>query len=343
MTAAHKAFLSPEQAVELLADHYRLTAAVEPLYGYLDQNFAVMTPRARYVLKIAGDASDEKRRQIDFQLALLGHLAGRPTGVQCPAPVPGHSGRLAGKAAGHHGMEHYFWLLTWVEGGLLDEIPRYDDGLLSSLGHAVGQVDHALLGFSHPGEEREFVWDLRRVGDLRPLTGHLRGRARRATVEFFLDHLEALVLPKLDGFRSSVIHNDGGNQHNMLVTKAADGQGRVTGIIDFGDALRTATVCGLAIAVAYATFGSPTPVHALERVVAGYHRVLPLEEEEVLALPWLVAGRLVTTVCMAARRAVEQPEDEYASVSAESAWRTLEQLEDLDLDREAARLLRSLE
>ena len=62
--------------------------------------------------------------------------------------------------------------------------------------------------------------------------------------------------------RSSV-HQDL-NDNNVV----CDAQGRVTGVIDFGDMSLTETCNNLAVALAYAFFGRPKPLEVLEEAVA---------------------------------------------------------------------------
>ena len=61
-------------------------------------------------------------------------------------------------------------------------------------------------------------------------------------------------VPALDDLPHQVIHNDA-NEHNVLV---AD-DGTVAGLIDFGDVVWSARVCGLAVAGAYAMQGQRRP------------------------------------------------------------------------------------
>ncbi len=118
-----------------------------------------------------------------------------------------------------------------------------------------------------------------------------------------------------------------------MLVREVNGATRIAGIIDFGDAVRTQTVCGLGIASAYATFGSADPVHAMACVAAGYDREMPLTDADLELVPWLAATRMTMSVTIAARRAVDDPDDEYAVVSAEPAWAVLERLYAADLDR----------
>ena len=91
----------------------------------------------------------------------------------------------------------------------------------------------------------------------------------------------------VDHLPHQLIHNDA-NEHNVLV--GADGA--VAGLIDFGDVVWSARVCGLAVAGAYAMQGEPDPARAVVPVVRGYHEVTPLREDELAVLFELMLTRL---------------------------------------------------
>ena len=83
----------------------------------------------------------------------------------------------------------------------------------------------------------------------------------------------------LDELPRALVHQDA-NDHNVLVE--GDGStARVTGLIDFGDALTTIRAAEPAVAAAYACFGRSDPVAAIASLVAGYDGVATLEELEL--------------------------------------------------------------
>ena len=335
--------LSPDEAADLCSHWFSEPVHVTPLYGEFDQNVRVETAsNERFVLKIMRDSSDATRSLVELQVAMLMHLAECSLEITCSRPVPALSGEDYVSVVGPSGVETIAWLLTYVDGEILDSLDLYDDGLLRSLGRAVAVVDRALLNFSDPRAERSLLWDLANALSLRSLVRLVPGIHRRDILIHFFDRLVDDVLPRLAARPTSVIHNDGGNQHNMIVGQGEDGSPRVTGIIDFGDALKSHTICGLGIAAAYATFGCEDPVWAAARVAAGYDEVLPLDSQDLdLVLP-LAATRLTMSVSIAARRANASPDDAYASVSREAAWGVLAKLHELDFDRATDQLRESV-
>ncbi len=114
----------------------------------------------------------------------------------------------------------------------------------------------------------------------------------------------------LDHLPHQLIHNDA-NEHNVLV--GADGA--VAGLIDFGDVVWSARVCGLAVAGAYAMQGQPDPARAVVPVVRGYHEVTPLREDELAVLFELMLARLRMSVAMAAEQHAAAPDNDYLLIS----------------------------
>src|SRR5207237_5164163 len=102
---------------------------------------------------------------------------------------------------------------------------------------------------------------------------------------------------------------------------------RVSGIVDFGDAIRVPTICDLAFALAYAMLDKPDPVKSASHVVRGYHAVRPLSEDELEVLYPLALTRLAMSVANSASEKHLRPDDPYVVVSEGPAWALLEKLE----------------
>ncbi|MDA0174629.1 aminotransferase class III-fold pyridoxal phosphate-dependent enzyme [Solirubrobacter taibaiensis] len=198
--------------------------------------------------------------------------------------------RLAGPSQALNG--YTVRLLSWLEG----EPWALSPGDRASLGATVARVDRALADFTHPQMHRPHRWDLK------------HGYAGS------LDHLP-----------HQVIHNDA-NEYNVLVGTG----GAVTGLIDFGDVVYSARVCGLAIAGAYAMQGCADPARAVVDVVRGYHEVTPLSVAELEVLFELMVARLRMSVAMAQRQFAEQPDNDYLLVSQAGVTEVLARLEGED-------------
>lgn len=309
-----------EDAIRIAKEHYNLTVSARPLPSERDQNFHLRSDDEKeYVLKIANVS--ELATILDLQNCAMDYL-----GVQLPTLAlsrvrRSRTGESTITVSGPTGTTHFVRLLTFVPGRTLAQITRHTPELLYSLGHALGQIDQALIGFNHPAALRELKWDISRALWIRKYTQHIRDQHRRKSVECFLVDFENHVLPELTSLRTSVIYNDA-NDYNVLV----DSQHKVIGLIDFGDMVHTQTVCEVAVGAAYAMLHKPDPHRALTSVVDGYQKVLPLTDRELQVLLPLVCARLCITVTNAAYQRTEEPGNEYLTISEAPAWDLLERL-----------------
>ena len=154
--------------------------------------------------------------------------------------------------------------------------------LLTDLGRVLGRLTRRLASFDHPAARRDFRWDLqngeRVVRENLPL---IVDSARSGLAVFLLERMTAILAPLWDRLPRSVVYNDA-NDFNVIVGPPDAGAGtfgrrRVSGLIDFGDMVRSVTPAEPAVACAYAMLGADEPLPAAAALVAGYHSVQPLD------------------------------------------------------------------
>ena len=320
---------TPDEAVGFAQQYYGISADATPLTSERDQNFLLTTAaQGQYVLKIAN--AQEERAILELQHESLRHVA-----AQSEIPVahlyPTVDGQPIAIVTGADGVRHFVRLLTYLPGKPLGTVKPHTPELLEKLGDYLGKLDKALATFAHPAADRVLQWDLQQASSvISRYKGAIPDPTRRQLVEQMLTYFEAQAVPLLAQVRTSIIHNDG-NDYNVLVgDRPEDGLvGRtkvVTGVIDFGDMVRTYTVSEPAIAAAYAMLEKPDPLAAAVALVRGYHAVYPLTEAELAVLYPLICMRLCMSVCLSAHQQALQPENRYLSISEAPAWRLLEKL-----------------
>ncbi len=314
--------LSIDQAAALLKQHYSLSGTLSLLASERDQNFKVeTTDGATFILKIVNGAEPEI--ESDFQTALLGHVAAFAGDLPVPHIVPTAAGTSLAETTSPHGVRHRLRLVSWVSGLPLAETGR-SAAALQSLGQMLGRFDASLKGFMHPGALRDLDWDIRKAGRSADRLGHIADREDRALLERFLARFTETVEPKLATLRSAVIHNDA-NDWNVLVDKSD--HDRISGLIDFGDALYAPVIAEVAIAAAYAGLDHADPIGATAAIARGFHAEYPLLEEEVDLLFDLIAMRLVTSVTISASRRAHTADNPYLAISEKPAWTLLRKLD----------------
>ena len=313
-----------ERAEQIAGDLFGLHGRAERLDGEYDDNFVLTTAAGeRRVLKIA--AADERRELLELQVAALDHVLRRASEAAIPCQLPTREGgRLATVVI--DGVPRFARLLEFIPGTLLASVQPQHAALLRSLGAELARLDQALLDFDHPAAHRVLQWDLARAAHLRSDVAHIAAAPRREMITSLLDRVILEVLPVLPGLRASVIHGDG-NDYNVIVQ-----DDRVSGVIDFGDMLHTATICELAVAAAYTMIGKNDPVGAAAHVVAGFDAVLPLADAERRVLFPLMLTRLAMSVIISAAREARAPGTAYYTVHEAGAWRVLEQCADVPWD-----------
>jgi 4-aminobutyrate aminotransferase-like enzyme/Ser/Thr protein kinase RdoA (MazF antagonist) len=294
---------SPSTASDLARRLFGIEAISSTLPSERDQNVLLQSDGgARFILKIANAA--EHQAVLEAENAVLAHLHG--AGL-----TPRLVMALDGAAISHHDG-HHVRLITALPGTPLGATPYRTPELRRDVGRALGEMNVALAGFDHPAFHRDFHWDLanagRVVAELLPL---LADSPLRTPIGQCARHHAAHVAPLLSSFRRSVIHSDA-NDYNLLVDGRTQ---RVTGIVDFGDMVSSHTVNDLAIAMAYAALGAEEPLAAAADVVAGFHAVLPLTDDEISALWSLMCMRLCVSACMAAKQQADRPDDAYLGIS----------------------------
>jgi 4-aminobutyrate aminotransferase-like enzyme/Ser/Thr protein kinase RdoA (MazF antagonist) len=290
---------TPDEAGRIARDVFGVDGEVSPLPSERDQNFRI---GADHVLKVAN--SGESPTFLEAQAAVFARLRSSNTGLRWPDVSP------AREVDGH-----LVRLLSWIPGTCLAQSDQ-SPATLASLGRALANIATALTDFDHPAAHRDFHWDLRHARQARTWLPLLND-AQRALVEPIFDRWERLDFNALP---HSVIHGDA-NDYNVLVDHH-----EVVTILDLGDMVWSATVCDLAIAVAYAMLGKQDPIAAAAHIVRAYQEVRTLADAELAAVYPFAATRLAMSVCYCAWQASEAPDNDYLAISNAPAWTLLAQL-----------------
>lgn len=325
--------LTNMQAQELAERIFGITGPATSLDSERDQNFRIDDDRrGRFLLKVSNAA--EPPVVIECETEALLHIERTDPSLPIVRPCPTGDGPFWATLPGPDGSTHFVRLFTFLEGRHV-EARSLDEGALFGLGATLAHLGRALRGFFHPGAGRRLLWDEKHAADLRPLVSDISDGSRRALVTKALDEFEANVLPVLPSLRAQAIHND-----LSLDNALFDGDGRITGIVDFGDLAHTALVCDLSTTMASVLSGRNDPFDAAESLLTGYGSVTPLEAQEVAMLPGLLAARLSALVAIASWRAGNFPANEaYITDLVDDASDLLSWLEGVEFEEVARRFM----
>ena len=328
------------QAEDLARDRFGLAATATRLATEKDDTFrleAEVTGPAdgrpapgagaarRWILKVAHPA--EPAAEIDFQTALLAHVARAGPALPVPRVVPDLRGQSWSTVTDAAGQRRAVRLMTWCPGVPLDQIPSRP-AQRRATGELLARLRHATAAFAHPADSPVVAWDVQHLPALRPLLASIPDSGRRAQLARGLDRF-ALIEDQVAGLRRQVLHNDF-NKSNLL---AEPGRPDVlTGVIDFGDATRTA----IAIDVATALLNQLPRVTGPARltgdifedgrdVLQGYLSRADLTPAELRLIPHLVMARVVTRALISTHRAAQFPGNAaYLLRNTEPGWAQLD-------------------
>ncbi|MBT8108530.1 MAG: phosphotransferase [Gammaproteobacteria bacterium] len=266
---------------------FGLRGEFAPLVSERDLNFELRSADGgKCVVKVT--SAVEAAETTEFHTDLLRHLQSAD-GIRTPRVLPALDGQPLVEIASGDDV-HKLRVVSWVQGEQLESL-ELDVVLARRFGAALADLDLALRGWSHPGDQPVLLWDLQRVSELRELLDHIGDASIRAAVVTTIDDFDRNVVPACPGLRTQVIHGDA-NPENVLVSDEG------FGFIDFSDSIRAPLIVDVAIAASYLRSFGGDPLEFILPFVAGYQSRRPLEASEIAVLFDLVRARLATTITL---------------------------------------------
>ncbi|SCL37000.1 Ser/Thr protein kinase RdoA involved in Cpx stress response, MazF antagonist [Micromonospora pallida] len=260
-----------------------------------DRTCLVEATEGHFVLKISpwpgGGAT--------MQAALLAHVAGHDPEL----PVPRLLTDTDGRAVTRHGDSAVFVMTKCpgssletavLTGPLVDRIAQVQAGLIAAL------ADLAPAAARVPTEQE---WCLDSMLGYAPLAEQHLDTGLGAFVADVVADFRTRVVPVRDGLPHQVLHADF-NLSNLLVTGD-----RVTGVIDFGDAVHAPRVYDVAVTTCYLALALGSLTHPLvDRYVATVTSLVGLDPVEVSLVPALALTRLAMVLVWGREVAARHPE-----------------------------------
>jgi ethanolamine-phosphate phospho-lyase len=300
---------------KLLQTEFGLTAfEVKKLNGYDNVNYLVKTKTAQYIFKTY-NYSEDTFEMVDAENKTLFFLQ-KSAQNKYPTPIQYSDGSFI-KILNIKGEKQICRMLTFLEGEFLGDI-KHTKQLIQSFGDTLAATDLKLRGFkNYTIAAKQWEWDIQYLTLNEKYIDAIQQPNDRNLVRYFFQQFKENVIPIAPTLRKQIIHNDA-NDWNVLATN-----GEISGIIDFGDLAHTFLINELAAAIPYVCFNKEHPLEWASLVIKSYHKKLPLQEKEVKVLYYLIAARLLISVCNSAHSKVNDPENSYASISEKSAWKLL--------------------
>ncbi len=309
------------EALALLSERYGLAGRLTRLDTEKDDTFLVVgADGQRVIAKISNP--DEDPRELSLQSEALEHVAASDPALPVPRVVRSREGEAFFCHEDSHGQARWVRVLSYLHGTPLDRLESTAEER-AKLGAILARLRLAMAEFAHPHDGREIAWDVKHLPKLAFLLDSIADPERRAKLALGLERFRAIE-PDLANCRMQVLHNDF-SRSNVVVDRSAPEF--ITGLIDFGDVVRT----HVAIDVSTALLNQLKPDGGADMfdrgrdLLAGYLGVADLTETEVRLLPHLVMARVVARALISTWRAEQFPENAaYILRNTHQGWAQLD-------------------
>jgi 4-aminobutyrate aminotransferase-like enzyme len=327
---------SLEEVKSWARDLFGLEGEFEKLHGERDLNYKISTgEHGAFVLKLS--SLDEDLSAIAFQVEALDYIAHRDPELAIPQLLASLSNLPVETVELASGDHCYLRVLTFVEGGLLENTPPTKH-LNRSIGQLMARLDKALTGFFHPAADQRHPWVLMNAADLLPFAEAIPDAKVRSQVSGILEKMRDETEEQLRGLPHQVIHQDA-HRGNLLVDPATGT--KAAAVIDFGDMVYGPRIAELAVAADILQIDSQDLWQDVCDVAAGYDDELALSSEEIDVLYDLILVRYAMTAAIAAELNRSSPKDNYLAKSERSCWALLDYLLELGPHEANQRLRRA--
>ena len=308
----------PDSAIlDLLAGLYGLTGRLGRIPTEKDETFRLQEGNNTYLVKLS--SPEEDPHIVHFQTACMEHLERASPELPVQRLVRSLSGDpevLIPSGNGPH--EQVLRVMRFMPGNLLaNHAPT--GGQLRAYGSSLAWLGLALQDFEHSHDDRLLMWDLKHFHRMQPLLKFVHDKDKRTVAEDIFDQFDQKVVPLLGSLTTQVIHGDF-SPYNVLVDPQVPDY--VTGIIDFGDAVRTPVIFDLSVAMAN-QLGTErhSPWERALQVMDGFRSIRPLPVQEWEALTASVPARLLLRALITQWRADQLPQRrDYLLSHSKADW-----------------------
>lgn len=302
--------MNDAEAIQCIQDRYHLPdIKVNRLATEKDDTFSVTTSDGQQTIFKVGNPI-EPADEIAFQIGLLKHIENVTPDLPVPRVIADREGKLQSTIIDSHHQKRQIRMMSFLKGQPLDSTTS-TSAQRESIGQILAQLRLATASFDHPASERVLAWDVKNLMGLAHLIDNIDDAAHRKALSIGLDrfsNIESQVLK----LRRQVLHNDF-SKSNIVVNP--DSKNFVTGIIDFGDAVKTAIAIDVSTAILNqlprneGTLPNDDPLADGRDILKGYLSVAELTNEELALIPHLVMARIITRALLSTSLAKSFPKN----------------------------------
>lgn len=317
--------MEADEAAGILMRIYGVSGELSRLPSEKDDTFKVTVDGVpRMVIKVANP--HDSAEELDLQIKMMQYVEAKDPSIPIPHVIESLSGHALTDITDHAGQSRKVWAISFLPGVVLDTFDTTSDERFQ-VGRVLGKIRLATEGFDHPLADRMVAWDVANVHKVGALIEFVQDAHHRELIQGVLDRLLALQ-PRIDKLRRQVLHNDF-SRSNILGDRSRPDF--VSGIIDFGDASRTAIAIEVSTGVMnqfprdLAQYPEKDLYAEGRDIVRGYLQIADLTDEELELLPHLCLARVATRALISTRRAQLFPYNEtYIMRNTLPGWAQME-------------------
>lgn len=296
--------VSEADAVQIARECYGIDATARELGSNQDRNFLLTEPDGgRSVLRIDNPVFEESAR--DAQHAALD--AYRAAGVPVSAVLPGTDGALVQRYRGFAVRRSEF-----AQGEPMVDSGYFAPAVLAEFGALSAASVNALAAMTHPGLERDQMWDMRVAHrETIQLASSITDEDLRERVVLAAEAAHEALAPLASALPVQAIHGDL-TDDNVMGRPGSDARLHPHTVLDLGDLGMGWRVAELAVTVSSMLHhDAERPLRQLE-VITAFHRDAPLSATEARAVWPLVVLRAALLVASGWRQLEIDGDNEYA-------------------------------
>ncbi len=342
-TLIHRASLpcpqvNPDQAAQLLKQHYGLDGPLQSLGSQQDLNYKIDSDRGRFVLKIC--RGDYAAIELQAQHAALNGLQGREH-LRVPKVIQALNGDEL-LTVSVDGQTLHLRLLEYIDGQPLTDLPHLSREVIAGFGALCGRMSRALVGFEHPGLERTLQWDPRHAQELiAHLLATLEDLPHRATLEQVAQQVDEFIRPLAQRLPWQAVHMDI-TDDNVVWQRDAQRHWQCQGVIDFGDLVHTWRIADLSVTCAALLHHADGDPFVILPAIQACHAITPLHREELQVLWPLIVARAAVLVLSSEQQQRLDPQNAYLLKNAEHEWEIFHAATSVPFELMEAAILRSV-
>jgi Ser/Thr protein kinase RdoA (MazF antagonist) len=274
-----------------LWNDYRLEGKLESLDGEREQNFRLKTSNDQiYLIRISH--LNEDSNMLDHHARVLDQLNKTTLLAAVPKIIKTSTGS---DKTYLHGTNNTLRVFSYIIGNTLSGGDVSNPDLASNAGRLLGQITQCLTTLQNSNAPYFMSWDMTNGLISQEL---LWTSAGPDLLSYRSGILKDVCLPALEAiksFETTFVHNDA-HLNNLLRVNNDDS--KISGLIDFGDAMVTHPICDLAIICMGFAESSQSPERSVAAAAAGYHEQYPFTVNELDLLWPLVITRELFSVLL---------------------------------------------